>query len=162
MCIEYIHFVKPRVSQETAFLVENFSIARLVRKSGRRASERPAHKSFPHSFPQVWKTFVENLSDCGKLCGKLLWKTLSLWKMWKTFPQLLWKSGAEKERCGKLCGKCGKVFPKSCGKVGVWKVLGKTLWKTPESFPHWLWKTLWISKSYWVQFQSIQCVQHQQ
>jgi hypothetical protein len=33
--------------------------------------------------------------------------------------------------CGKLCGKCEKVFPKSCGKVGVWKILGKTLWKTP-------------------------------
>lgn len=51
----------------------------------------------------MWKTFVENplivenvenfsTAFVEKWCGKgKMWKTL--WKMWKSFPQKLWKSG---------------------------------------------------------------------
>jgi hypothetical protein len=38
---------------------------------------------------------------------------VSLWKVWKTCPQILWISLSEIP----LCGKCGKVIPTFCGQL---------------------------------------------
>jgi hypothetical protein len=114
----------------------------------RPKTSRP--RSFPHSFPHpLWKTLLL-WKDCGKLCGKLPGFSTGLvenpvenvenfcgnpalcGKCGKFFP----KNCGKLYHCGKLCGKCGKVFHTLCGKVCG-------LWKTLLSFPQILWKKLW-------------------
>ena len=91
-----------------------------MRKQTRLGAETSARRRAElNKFSTYFSTGVENFcgepTDCGKPCG-------NCGKLFHTF-------------CGKLCGKCGKV--------GVWKTLGKTLWKNPEGFPQFMWKVLW-------------------
>lgn len=54
-------------------------------KGRRRHAQRVFHIVF-HTLWKLWKTYPQNLWKTSSL-----WKTL--WKLWKSFPQKLWKSG---------------------------------------------------------------------